>query len=145
MLHSPIRTSSECSFLRKNMYSMTIIHQTALIFHCPLLLDHGILRDTLVILLGSKHNRLCPCSVAEVQFLLETTISYPNPYSGSFLCWFISIKTPNGHGVVSFFSLSELWLCFLMEAFLPLGTGPPNSPFMGIKTKQNKNQVNYRW
>lgn len=122
MLHSTsIRTSSECSFLRKEVYSMTIIHQTALIFHCLLLLGHGILRDTLVILLGSRHNRLCPYSVAEVQFLLETTISYPNPHSDSFLCCFISIKNPIWSWGSLIFQLIRTMTMFPYESIPPLG------------------------
>lgn len=66
-------------------------------------------------------HRLCPYSVAEVQFLLETTISYPHPYSDSFLCWFISSKNPKWSWGSLIFQLIRTMTIFPYESIPPLG------------------------
>ena len=145
MLHSTSnRTSSECSFLRKEVYSMTIIHQTALIFHRPLLLGHGILRDTShSVRFQTQMSLSILCSRATVSPWNYSQLTQPIQWLISLSVGSSALKAQNGHGVVSFFSSSGLWLCFLMKVFLPLGIDLQIHHLWGLK--QQENEVNSRW
>ena len=51
-------------------------------------------------------------------------------------CWFSSIRSPKGQGVIQAFNASEPLLCFLVDAFLPLTLGPLNSWSQGRKDEK---------